>query len=180
MRWIVHGERPLYESRWVDLLLSDIEFPDGSRQDHHLVRIPPSVAVAITDGQDRVLMLWRHRFTTDTWSWELPGGAVEQGETPLQAAVREAVEETGWLPSRLTPLGYVQPITGITNAEQHIFMAASATRVGTPTDLHESDAMAWIPLRDMPELIANRQLVAAATLVGVLQMLADRAVESRG
>ncbi|WP_407550892.1 NUDIX hydrolase [Streptomyces sp. Pv4-95] len=180
MRWTVHGTRPLYESEWVDLLLADIEFPDRTRREHHLVRIPPSVAVAMTDDSDRVLMLWRHRFTTDTWSWELPGGAVEAGETPAGAAVREAVEETGWRPTEVRPLGYVQPITGISNAEQHVFRATGATHVGPPTDPHESDSLAWIPLRDMPELIAKRQLVAAATLVGVLQLMADRAVESRG
>src|SRR5215207_9175451 len=46
------------------------------------------VAVAVTEA-DRVLMLWRHRFITDTWSRELPGGAIEAGETPVEAAARE-------------------------------------------------------------------------------------------
>jgi 8-oxo-dGTP pyrophosphatase MutT (NUDIX family) len=35
---------------------------------------------AVVDDQGRVLMLWRHRFITDRWGWELPCGWVEPGE----------------------------------------------------------------------------------------------------
>lgn len=34
----------------------------------------------------QVLMMWRHRFITDSWAWELPMGLVEEGETPEEAA----------------------------------------------------------------------------------------------
>ena len=46
-------------------------------------------------------MLWRHRFITDSWGWEIPAGGVDAGETPEDAAAREVLEETGrieWLP----------------------------------------------------------------------------------
>ena len=43
-----------------------------------------------------VLALWRHRFITDTWGWEIPAGRLEAGETAEQAARRETLEETGW------------------------------------------------------------------------------------
>lgn len=38
--WRVHGERTIYRSPWVSLGLADVELPDGSRIDHHLVRFP--------------------------------------------------------------------------------------------------------------------------------------------
>ena len=43
-----------------------------------------------------VLLLWRHRFVTDTWGWEVPAGRVDASETAMQAAQRETLEETGW------------------------------------------------------------------------------------
>jgi hypothetical protein len=52
-RWKVHGERLLHESDTVRLELADIELTDGTRVDHHVIRIPfevVSIVVADTDG----------------------------------------------------------------------------------------------------------------------------------
>ncbi len=59
----------------------------------------PSASVAIRDDQGRVLLA-RH---SEGDRWVLPGGAIEPGETPADAAVREAWEETGLI-VRLTRL----------------------------------------------------------------------------
>ncbi|OLF17345.1 NUDIX hydrolase [Actinophytocola xanthii] len=175
MRWTVHGERRLYTSPWVDLALSDVERPDGVRWEHHLVRLPASVGIAVVDSADRVLMVWRHRFTTDTWNWELPGGWVDPGESPLDAAAREAEEETGWRPRELRELAYLQPVAGITDAEQWIYLAERASYVGPPADAYESDAVGWVPLAEVPELIRRRQIVGGVSVAGLLQLIVDRA-----
>lgn len=56
---------------------------------------------AVLDDQDRVLMMWRYRFVPQQFGWELPGGIVDPGEEPLDTALREVVEETGWRPKTL-------------------------------------------------------------------------------
>jgi len=113
MQWIVHGERTLYDSAWVRLVLVDVEVPGGARFDHHVVRSPRHAAgTVITDADRGVLLLWRHRFITDTWGWEVPAGAIDHGETPVEAAAREALEETGWRPGPLSHLISYHPNNG--------------------------------------------------------------------
>ncbi|MEU9930057.1 NUDIX hydrolase [Streptomyces anulatus] len=52
---------------------------------------PLSAALVALWQADRVLMVFdRHR-----QSWELPGGKIEDGESPRRAAMRELTEETG-------------------------------------------------------------------------------------
>src|SRR3989442_683368 len=75
VRWTVHGERSLYESEWLRLVLVDVEIPDGDRFEHHVIRFPNHAAGTVVRDPDRgVLLLWRHRFITDTWGWEIPAG----------------------------------------------------------------------------------------------------------
>lgn len=82
MQWKTHGERPIYENSWVSLWLTDVETPDGNRWEHHVVRLRHLAVAAVVNEQREVLMMWRHRFITDSWAWELPMGLVEEGETP--------------------------------------------------------------------------------------------------
>ena len=81
-----------------------------------------------------LLLLWRHRFITDTWGWEIPAGRVDPGESPEQAARRETLEETGWRPGRLTPLVTYQPTNGLSDQRFNLFLADGAVHVGEPTD----------------------------------------------
>ena len=114
MRWTVHGERVIYDSEWIRLALADVELPSGKRFEHHVVRMPYEAAGTVVDDPDRgVLLLWRHRFTTDTWGWEIPAGRVDEGETPAEAATRETVEEAGWRPGPLTLMTTYYPHNGI-------------------------------------------------------------------
>ena len=103
MRWTVHSEKPLYEDEWLDIRLADVELPDGRHLEHRLIRTPPGAGCVIVKDR-RVLLLWRHRFITDTWGWEIPVGKIDPGEDPVRAAARETEEETGWRPGSLTSL----------------------------------------------------------------------------
>src|SRR5207302_72068 len=96
VRWTVHGERPIYESDWVSLSMADVELPDGRRFDHHVVRAgAPAAGVVVHDPDRGFLLIWRHRFITDRWGWEVPAGRLDEGESAEDAAARETLEETG-------------------------------------------------------------------------------------
>lgn len=173
MRWTIHGERPVYDSDWLRLVLADVELPDGVRFDHHVVRYPhPAAGVAMLDAERGVLLLWRHRFITDTWGWEVPGGRIEPGETPEQAAEREAIEESGWRPGPLRRLGTYAPSNGTTDQIFHMFLADGATHLGDPLDPHESERIEWVPLDHIRRLIAEGQIRDGLSLTALLWVLA--------
>ena len=132
MRWTVHGERSIYESEWVRLCMADVEVPGSRRFEHHVVRMPCEAAGTVVHDADRgLLLLWRHRFITDTWGWEIPAGRVEPGESAEQAARRETVEETGWRPNGLSHLMTYQPANGLSDQRFNIFLGDGAVQVGS-------------------------------------------------
>jgi 8-oxo-dGTP pyrophosphatase MutT (NUDIX family) len=82
-----------------------------------------SASAAVIDDQGRVLLLWRHRFITDRWGWELPSGWINPGEEPAEATRREVLEETGWEPGPLTLLCSYGADVGISDARVHLYQA---------------------------------------------------------
>ncbi|MEV7358147.1 NUDIX hydrolase [Kitasatospora sp. NPDC091276] len=175
MQWKIHGERPIYENPWVNLWLADIEQPDGHRWEHHVVKLRHLAVAAVVSDRKQVLMMWRHRFITNTWAWELPMGLIEPDESPAEAAARETLEETGWKVAGVEPLIYAQPANGITDSEHFVFRADAVEYVGPPTERNESDRVEWIPLSELRGMIDRREIVSSGTLVGVLYLLLDEA-----
>jgi DNA-binding FadR family transcriptional regulator/8-oxo-dGTP pyrophosphatase MutT (NUDIX family) len=171
--WIVHGERPIYENYWVTVTQADIQTPDGERFDHHKVYLPPAAMTAMLDDQGRVFMMWRHRFVSDTWNWELPGGVVDDGEDPAGTAAREILEETGYRPTgELEHVVTFQPMIGTVASPHHVYVARGVEYVTAPTEVNEAQRTAWIPLEQIPELIARGEIANSGALVALLYILA--------
>jgi 8-oxo-dGTP pyrophosphatase MutT (NUDIX family) len=168
MRWTVHSEKQLYADPWLDIRVADVEIPDGRHLEHRLIRTPPGAGAVVLDEQDRVLLLWRHRFITGAWGYEIPIGKIEPGEDPAASAARETEEETGWRPGPLRPLLRIEPSPGISDSAHHIYRATSATRIGEPADGIESSRIEWIPLHHIPDLIRHGQITSGTTLAALL------------
>lgn len=172
MRWTVHGERSLYESEWVNLALVDVEIPGGERFDHHVVRLPlPAAGCVVHDRQRGVLLLWRHRFITDTWGFEIPAGRIDAGEAPIDAARRECLEEAGWEPLDLVPLGTYHPGNGLTDQTFHLFTASGAAYVGEPSDPSESERVEWVPVAEVRRHIEEGRVTEGMSITGLLWLL---------
>lgn len=176
MRTKVYGERTVYDNPWVRLTLVDIEPPDGHRFEHHVVRLQTVVLTVVLDDEDRVLMLWRHRFATDEWGWELPGGILEGGESAAECAVREVVEETGWRPDSVEYLLSFQPMPGMVDTPHKIYLSRSVRKVGEPTDREELARVDWVPLASIVDLAVKGELLGSGTLVGLLYVLSSRGI----
>jgi 8-oxo-dGTP pyrophosphatase MutT (NUDIX family) len=173
MQWKVVSERPLYMDDWLDVRVADVELPDGRHLEHRLIRTRPGAGAVVIDSNQRVLLLWRHRFITDTWGWEIPIGRVEEGESPIDAAAREFEEETGWRPGPLRHLISVQPTPGLSTSEHHIYRADEAVYIGDATDSFESERVTWKPLADLRSLIGKEEITSGTTLAALLYVLSE-------
>jgi 8-oxo-dGTP pyrophosphatase MutT (NUDIX family) len=167
-RWQTFGERTIYDDPWVWLGQVDVEIPGSDRFWHNVVRLRRAAIMVLIDQQDRVLLLWRHRFVVNRWGWELPGGLIDEGEEPAAAVVRELAEETGYAAGRLEHLVTYQPMVGTIDSEHFVFVGRDPRQVAEPVEVSEADRIEWIPLSAVPELIAAGKLWNAGTLIGLL------------
>lgn len=172
-RWTVHSERAAYSSPWVSVFLADVETPTGNRvPEHHVVRAGAEVSGCVVHDPraDALLLLWRHRFITDSWGHEIPAGRIEPGETPVEAAVRETVEETGWRPREVRELTSYHPSPGLIDQTFHVFAAVGAERLGDPVDVDEAERVEWVPVDQVATSVMNGW-TDGITVVGLLTWL---------
>lgn len=155
MEWTAHGRRSVYESPWVSVELVDVEQPGGSRFEHHVVRTRPASGTVVVDHERGVLLLWRHRFITDTWGYEIPAGGIDDGESPADAASREVLEETGWSVDNVEPLISFHPSNGLSDQVFHIFVGTGPRHHGDPSDPFESERIEWVPSTRLTELMGE-------------------------
>lgn len=173
--WTVRGERSIYDNRYVRLGLADVEAPNGERWEHHVVHLDRVAVALIVNERDEVLMLWRYRFATDQWGYELLGGIVDEGEEATTTAIRETAEESGWRPlEEPEHLISFEPLPGMVTARFDVYLWRGAEHVGEPTDTEEAGRVEWVPLSRVTELARRQELLGSGTLVALLYYLNSR------
>src|SRR5207247_10176636 len=87
---------------------------------------PDSVLVVphVENGDTLLVRQWRHAW--DASSWEVPAGTLTRGEDPMQGALRELEEETGFRAERLTSLGVAHGAAILTGTA-HMYLADGLT-----------------------------------------------------
>jgi 8-oxo-dGTP pyrophosphatase MutT (NUDIX family) len=164
------------DTRRLRLSIAQVELPDGVHFEQYVLRMPKAaITVLLDDVQERVLMIWRHRFVPDCWTWELPGGYVDSDEDPAVTAAREVEEETGWRPRRMTLLTRFQPLVGSADFENLLFLGEGAEDTGAPADINEAACVEWITLDSVRDRIARGEIIGAGTQIGLLHILAFHA-----
>ncbi|KUL25743.1 hypothetical protein ADL12_34100 [Streptomyces regalis] len=170
-RWQTGTSTNVYSSRWVSLDLVDVMPPNGRQYQHHVIAVPPAVAVVLVHPKHGVLLLHRHRFITDTVGFEVPAGGIDPGETVEEAAAREVLEETGWKVTTTRHFYTGNASDGVSTQQFHFVLARAAEYVGEPVDAHESSTRQWFPPSGLAELLRTGQVPGCLSSVALLYAL---------
>jgi 8-oxo-dGTP pyrophosphatase MutT (NUDIX family) len=130
--------------------------------------------VAVTDD-DEIVFVWQYRFGTDALGLEIPGGVIDPGESPIDAARRELLEETGYTADSFEPFGTTEPNPALQGNVCHTFLARGARLSGaTNFDELEELEVARIPAASLADLIDHNHVTHALVIVALERFLRSR------
>ena len=93
---------------------------NGNIRPYDYLEMMEGVSILPFHGEN-IITLREYRYPIRSWQTELPGGLIDPGETPEQAAVRELKEETGYEAEEVISLGYFYPSFGSTDEKIYLF-----------------------------------------------------------
>lgn len=133
------------------------------------VVIHPGAVVIVPVLQDgRICLIKNYRVSVDETLWELPAGTLEPDEDPLECALRETKEETGYIAGKMEFLQTFYMSPGILNERMHLFVARDLNQ--GDQELEDGEQIETVPLppRECLELVDRGEIRDAKTLAGLL------------
>ncbi len=153
--------------------------PGGFEIKRAIVQHNGSAVMMAVDERKRILLVRQYRLPARQFLWELPAGRLDEGETPLKAAKRELIEETGYRARKWDKLATFYPSPGFLAEKMTIYLATELTAgVAQPMD-DERIETRWFPAKELGAQIDSGKIIDGKTMIGYFHWKSRFAGKSR-
>ena len=169
MTFRVVGTRLTADYDFIQVHMLEVASNDGDVFTRLAIRHPGAAAIVLYEAGE-VVLVRQYRAPIGDYLAEIPAGKLDGGEDPMEAARREAGEETGWEPATIRPLASIHTGPGFTDEIVHLFLGTDLVSVAAdPDGPEERDAeVVRVPLKDIVNLIDQGHITDSKTVSGLL------------
>ncbi len=168
--------RMVYDSPWIRLREDRFDHRRGTPGRYAVCGFRRTACgVLALDEEDRVVLVGQWRYPLEQYSWELPEGGGEGGESPFEAIRRELGEEAGLQARVWEPLLYFNPSNATTDEEAFLFLATGLAPVeGHHLDEHEELMLHREPFAACLQRVFSGEIRDSLTVAALLALHAKR------
>lgn len=182
----VLSSRVSYRGPVFSVTTDEVQEPGGVRARRDVVRHSGSVVVlavnvladdvlagddaakAIRKGEPRILLERQYRHAAQSMMWELPAGRIDDGETPLTAAKRELLEETGYRARQWKRILHFYVSPGFLDETMTIYLASGLKAGAAQPEADEKIAVRFFGLSEAKRMALQGRIRDAKTIAGIL------------
>jgi 8-oxo-dGTP pyrophosphatase MutT (NUDIX family) len=166
--WTRRSRRVAYENPWVTIWHDEVSRPDGEPGIYGVVHFANQAAgILVLDERDRVLLVGQHRYALDRYSWEIPEGGVPDGESSLDGARRELLEETGVSAADWREIARAHLSNSVSDELAVIYLATGLTAGEASPDGTEDLVLRWLAFDDVLDMTLRGEITDAITIIAI-------------
>lgn len=168
--WRVKAERTAFENDWFWVEEHDVVRPDGRDGYYGVIRVRRlAVGVLPIDSDGRVHLVGQWRYPLGRYSWEMPEGGADPGESAEACARRELAEETGLRAGRLVEILRMDLSNSLSDEQAVVFLATDLSPGPAAPDGTERLRHRLAPFADALAAVAAGKITDALTVAAVLR-----------
>jgi 8-oxo-dGTP pyrophosphatase MutT (NUDIX family) len=169
--WQTLSSQTVFDSRWFRVRKDVVRLPSGLElDDYYVIEQPTFVKICACTGQGDLIFVREYKHGIGRSVLQLPGGLVDAGEGPREAAERELREETGYA-GELRPVGGWMHDPTRSATIEHVFFGRASYVGEQQLDRSEDIEVVLIPARDVRVLIDRGEIAVMSTVGPVLYCL---------
>jgi len=162
--------KEIFYGKVLHLTEDKVRLENGHETTREIIHHNGAAAIVAFDEDDRLLMVRQFRYAIGEELLELPAGKIDPGETPIQCAARELIEETGYRAGRLTELGAIHPAAAYTSEAVYLFYAEELTRAQQNLDEDEFLTVEHMDFSQALDMVMNAEITDSKTQIGILKI----------
>ena len=162
----VLGSEMIYEGRIINLRKDKVTVINGTSYREVVEHNGGAVLLAVTDDR-KMVMVRQYRRPADKVMFEVPAGKIDPGEDPLETAVRELKEETGYTAGNVRYLCHFYPSAGFSEEVLYLYLCTDLKEGETDFDENEAlDIEKW-DIDELHEMVLHGEIDDAKTLIAI-------------
>ena len=174
------SSRQIFDGKVVHLYEDEVLLPNGVRAKREYVKHVGAVCVLALTDNGEVVLERQFRYPFHKELIEIPAGKLDsKDEDPLQAALRELREETGYVPEQITHIGDYYGSPAILDENIRMFLATGLKREGQQLDDDEFLEVFTMPLNELVDRILSGEVPDGKTQAAALKVWAMQRKEEQ-
>jgi ADP-ribose pyrophosphatase len=167
MSAIINKSATLHKGRVFSLVNENYTLENGVTSEMDFIQHPGAAAMVPLLNNQEVVLIKQYRHAIREFIWEIPAGTLDAGESPLNCARRELVEETGYSADGWHQLGTITPLPGCSDERIHIFLASDLKPAEQQLDDDEILNVYPVAFNDALQMILAGKISDGKTISGL-------------
>jgi len=168
MAFQVIDKQVLYKGKKINLEVHHLRDDAGKRTQREIVVHPGAVVILPFLDDKTIILIRNRRYAIQQILLELPAGTLEHGESPMNCAGRELQEETGYLASRIKPIGNFYSSPGILTERMYAFAAFGLQKTSPVLEEGEEIEVFSVEFAEAVSMIREGQIQDGKTIATLL------------